>query len=108
MGQKVPPGLFKRGNTWHIAKTIAGEKIRESCQTGDLEEAERYMMHRAEEIRQAVIYGVRPKRTFRQAATRYLDEGTKASLNRDAALLTRIIRRVNKEKYVLPVNPMIW
>ena len=87
MGQKVPPGLIKRGETWHIQKAIAGQRIRESCGTGHLKEAERYLAHRMEEIRQAKIYGVRPKRTFREAATRYLREETKASINRDVDLL---------------------
>ena len=40
-----------------------------------------------EEVRQAEVYGVRPKRTFREAATKYLNEATKASLQRDASLL---------------------
>ena len=37
-----------------------------------------------EEVRQAEVYGVRPKRTWREAATRYLSEGTKATLREDA------------------------
>ncbi len=40
-----------------------------------------------EQIRQAEVYGVRPTRTFRQAATKYLNEATKASIDRDAELL---------------------
>ena len=44
-----------------------------------------------EEIRQAEVYGNRPKRTFFMAATRYLDEGTKASLDKDAWALKRIM-----------------
>jgi len=43
-----------------------------------------------EQIRQAEIYGVRPKRTFREAATKYLNEAEKASLNKDAWCLKRI------------------
>lgn len=39
---------------------------------------------RIEEIRQATIYGVRPKRTFRQAATKYLNESRKVSIDQDA------------------------
>ena len=31
-----------------------------------------------EQIRNAEIYGVRPKRTFREAATKYLNEATKS------------------------------
>jgi integrase len=87
MGPKVPPGLIKRGDVWHIRKAISGKRIRESCGTGNLKEAEQYLAHRMEEVRQAAIYGVRPKRTFREAATRYLREETKASINRDVALL---------------------
>lgn len=37
-------------------------------------------MHRVEQVRNAVIYGIRPKRTFRDAAIRYLDESSKSSL----------------------------
>jgi integrase len=40
-----------------------------------------------EEIRQAEIYGVRPKRIWREAATKYLNEGTKATLGEDARQL---------------------
>ena len=87
MGQKVPPGLIKRGDVWHIQKTIAGKRIRESTGTSNLGEAERYLAYRIEEIRQAALYGVRPKRTFREAAIRYLREEKKASLKRDVELL---------------------
>ncbi|MEW6114150.1 MAG: site-specific integrase [Thermodesulfobacteriota bacterium] len=87
MGQKVPPGLINRGGTWHINKTVAGQRIRESTSTGDLAEAERYLAHRMEEVRLAVLYGVRPKRTFREAATRYLSEATKSSIEGDARQL---------------------
>lgn len=87
MGQKVPPGLIKRGDVWHIQKTIAGKRIRESTGTGSLAEAERYLTHRTEEIRNAVIYGIRPRRTFREAATKYLNESSKASLRIDKVQL---------------------
>ncbi len=40
-----------------------------------------------EQIRQAEIYGVRPKRSFRQAATKYLKEAQKATLWIDALQL---------------------
>jgi integrase len=41
-----------------------------------------------EEIRQAEVYGVRPKRTFRQAATKYLNEATKTTVAEDARQLS--------------------
>jgi integrase len=43
-----------------------------------------------EENRQATVYGVRPKRTFREAATKYLLEAQKESL-KDAALHLKIL-----------------
>lgn len=43
-----------------------------------------------EEHRQATVYGVRPSRTFREAATKYLLEAQKASL-KDAALHLKIL-----------------
>lgn len=87
MARKQVPGLIKRGETWHIDKIIRRIRACESTGTSNLEEAEKYPVHRTEEIRQAEVYGVRPKRTFRRAATRYLGEATKASLDRDAQLL---------------------
>ncbi len=50
---------------------ILGQRICESTGSNSLEEAEIYLAKRIEEIRQAKIYGVRPKRTFRQAALKY-------------------------------------
>ena len=76
---------------WHVQKTIGnGRRLRESTGTSDLTEAERYLAHRIEEIRNAEIYGIRPKRTFREAATKYLQETEKASLAKDAWCLERI------------------
>jgi integrase len=87
MGQKVPPGLIKRGKIWYIRKSIAGRKIQESTGTSDIKEAERFLAHRVEQIRNAEIYGIRPKRTFREAAIRYLEEENKASMRCEAIQL---------------------
>ncbi len=82
------PGLVKRGNIWHINKKVNGCRISESTGSSSLEEAERYLVHRLEQIRQASVYGIRPKRTFREAATRYLLENQhKASIKEDARWL---------------------
>jgi integrase len=43
-----------------------------------------------EELRQVQCYGARPKRTWREAATRYLLEKQKASLPRDAICLKQL------------------
>lgn len=44
-------------------------------------------MHLVEEHRQATVYGVRPTRTFREAATKHLLESQKSSLKDDALQL---------------------
>ncbi len=78
------PGLVKVGEVWHIDKRIRGRRLCESCRTSDREEAEAYLSHRIEAIRRSELYGERPRRSFRLAATKYLVEGTKRSLSRDA------------------------
>jgi integrase len=84
MGRKKTPGLVKRNGIWHIDKRLHGRRLCESTGTGDIEEAEQFLARRVDQLRQAAVYGVRPVRTFRQAATKYLNEGTKRSLDRDA------------------------
>lgn len=97
MGRKVSPGLIKRGNLWHIQKRILGHRIRESTGAESLSEAESYLARRIEEIRQASIYGVRPKRTFKEAATKYLLENQhKASIADDANHLKLVCRFIGK------------
>ena len=75
MGRRKSPGLQKRGRIWWIDKKIKGYgRVAESCGTCDLAEAERYLTHRLEEIRHAMVYGIRPTRTFQQAAIKYLND----------------------------------
>jgi len=77
----------QKGGVWYVNKRFRGQRIRESTGSSDLTEAEKYLVHRLEQIRQAEVYGVRPKRTWRQAATKYLQEATKATLGEDARQL---------------------
>ncbi len=82
MGRKRTSGLLNRKGIWHIDKKILGQRLCESTGSASLEEAEIYLAKRIEEIRQAKIYGVRPKRTFRQAAMKYVEENKhKASIH---------------------------
>ena len=74
MGRKRSPGLRNRGGIWHIEKQILGCKIHESTGASILEEAELILARRIEEIRQAKLFGVRPKRIFREAATKFLED----------------------------------
>jgi len=89
MGQKRPPGLIKQGKTWHIDKRIRGYgRLCESCGTSNLTDAIDYLAYRLREIREHQLYGVRPKRIFREAATRFLEENMhKRSISRDAQAL---------------------
>ena len=88
MGRKKMPGLQKRGGFWCIDKKIFGQRICESTQTNLLEEAEKYLARRIENLRQVAIYGARPKRKFREAATKFLMENQhKKSIQSDAEQL---------------------
>lgn len=90
MGRKKVAGLISRKGTWHIDKVIRGRRLCESTGTSDLEEAEEFLARRMEQIRQAEVFGVRPQRTFRMAATKYLREATKVTLREDADHLKRL------------------
>lgn len=74
MARKTITGLSQRNGIWHIDKRINGERLYESTGVSDRAEAEKYLIHRLEQIRQRKVYGVRQVRTFREAATRYLLE----------------------------------
>ncbi|WP_259538915.1 tyrosine-type recombinase/integrase [Pseudomonas sp. HD6515] len=55
-------------------KVYKGERIRESTGTGDREEAEQYLIHKLEQLRQRKVYGIRQVHTWEEAAMRYLLE----------------------------------
>jgi integrase len=95
MGRKRTPGLQKRGEFWVIDKKVFGRRLCESTGTSDLEEAEKYLARRLEEIRQAIVYGVRPKRSFMEAATKFLMENQhKRSLRDDAGRLRELVKYI--------------
>ena len=74
MGRKKTVGLYLRKRVWHIDKQIRGIRICESTVTCHFAEAEAYLANKTEEVRHTALYGVRPKRAFWQAATKYLNE----------------------------------
>lgn len=91
MGRKKAPGLYLRGGVWHIDKFVRGRRICESTGESDLAKAEEHLARRIEEARQASVFGVRPKRTFRSSATRYLQENQdKRSIESDAHHLRQL------------------
>ncbi len=95
MGRKRTPGLYKRGEFWQIDKKIFGHRLCESTGASELEEAEKYLARRSEEVRQASVYGVRPKRTFQEAATKFLMENQhKRSIHSDAGRLKVLVKYI--------------
>ena len=92
MGRKRVSGLIMRGGTWHIDKWVFGRRICQSAGTARLEEAEKMLARVMEEARQAQIYGVRPARTFEQAAAKYvLEHEHKRSLQDDVSRLKGLL-----------------
>ena len=74
MGNQRTSGLTKRGGIWHIDKRFRGARICESTGTGDFRHAEEYLAKRVVELRETKLYGARELRSFRSAATKYLQE----------------------------------
>jgi integrase len=91
MAQRKPPGLTLRGGVWHIDKDLYGTRICESTGTSELKEAVTILARRIEEVRASRFFGARIPRTFREAATRFLEENQhKRSLERDARSLAAL------------------
>lgn len=74
MARKTITGLYAHDGIWRINKVVRGHRIHESTGTSSRPEAEKYLIHRLEQLRQELIYGVRVTHTFKQAATRYVKE----------------------------------
>jgi site-specific recombinase XerD len=91
------PGLLQRGKYWAIDKKVFGRRIRETTGTSSYEEAEAILARRIEDTRQAVIFGVRPKRIFKEAAVKYIKENQhKDSIESDVSKLRVIGPYVNE------------
>ena len=92
MGRTKTAGLRcdPQSGIWRIDKRIRGYgRLYESTGSCDLEEAERYLNRRLEQLRQASVYGVRQKRKWREAATRYLMDFHRPSLTACCVLTPR-------------------
>ena len=98
MGRNKAPGLIRRGGVWHVEKCIGGTRLRGSTGTRELAEAEAILAAKVEAHRKALIFGVRPERSWRQAATKYLTEepADKASLPSEAQLLRVLDRYIGE------------
>lgn len=91
---KMIRGLNKRfrvdgSHIWYIDKRVKRYgRLCESTGTADRKEAERYLLHRLHELREVLVYGERPTRTFKEAAEKYLAENRgKKTIKRDTGTL---------------------
>jgi integrase len=98
MGRKRVPGLFMRAGIWHVDKRVLGRRVCQSTGTAQLEEAERYLARLMEATRQAHVYGVRPSRTFEEAAAKFvLENRHKRSLDDDILQLGLLMPWIGRE-----------
>ena len=92
MGRKRIPGLIWRDGVWHVDKRICGRRVCQSTGTAELKEAETYLARLMEQTRQAQVYGVRPARTFEQAAAKFvLENQQKRSIGDDVMHLKQLV-----------------
>jgi integrase len=86
MGRKRTPGLFLRGEVWHIDKRTkyAPEgRLRESTGETELEEAEAYLARHLAELKDAAVHGKRISHSFEEAAVRFITEYSHLASIRD-------------------------
>ena len=101
MGKKRKPaaGLYVRNGKWFVDKWVRGRRIHGSTGTANSEEAKQVIARVIEEDRQASVYGVRPTRTFSQAAIKYLEDQAEMnarSFERNAQDLRLIVQWVGE------------
>lgn len=97
MGRKTIPGLIWRGGVWHVDKRICGRRVCQSTGTSEIQEAERFLARLMEQTRQAHVYGVRPSRTFEQAAAKFvLENQHKRSIGDDVCRLKDLMPFIGK------------
>jgi integrase len=86
MGNQRTSGLTKRAGIWHIDKQFRGARICESTGTGEIGQGQQYLAKRIIELRETKLYGARELRSFRTAATKYLQEYNHKKRIKDDAL----------------------
>ena len=97
MGHKRMPGLRFANGLWHIQKAVRGYgTLRECTGTTQLEEAERYLVRRLEQIRQQVVFGARPVRYFADAAAKFIEEDLTKRRDDSAAWLKQTMPFIGK------------
>jgi integrase len=85
-------GIYRdRQGNWWVDKVYRGTRLRQ-CFGQNLEEAQSWLIHQLEQLRQSHLFGVRAKRTFDDAAAKYLlDHQDKVSIESDIYHLERLM-----------------
>lgn len=85
-------GIYRdKQSDWWVDKVYRGTRLRQ-CFGQDLAEAQNWLVYQLEQLRQSHLFGLRAKRTFDEAAARYLlDHQEKVSLKNDIYLLESLI-----------------
>jgi len=80
---------------WCVDRIYKGSRLRNRFES--FEEAQGWLIFQLEQLRQIHLYGIRPKKTFDEAAAKYLlDHQEKVSLNQDIYLLDRLVPFIGK------------
>ena len=99
MARKRRPGLRKRGEYWHIEKVIKGHRIYESTGETNYQRAEAYYDSRINDIRQAIVYGIRPQVTFEEAVEKFLrDDCPTKSLERAGYAFDNVLPHIGEQR----------
>jgi hypothetical protein len=98
MGRTRYPKLRERNGHWHInGLRIKGHgALYESIGKCSREEAEAYYLKRVSEIRQGVMFGTRPKRTFRERQAVLETEQWKPGAKACACPMTRFRKELTR------------
>ena len=90
-------GIYRdRQGNWWVDKVYRGTRLRQ-CFGQHLEEAQSWLIHQLEQQRQSHLYGARAKRTFDEAATKYLlEHEDKISIGSDIYHLERLMPWIGK------------
>lgn len=80
---------------WRIDRIYKGTRLRNRFES--FEEAESWLIFQLEQLRQIHLFGIHPKRTFDEAAAKYLlDHQDKVSLQQDIYQLERLMPFIGK------------
>jgi len=80
---------------WCVDRIYKGTRLRNRFKS--FKEAESWLIFQLEQLRQIHLFGIRPKKTFDEAAAKYLlDHQEKVSLPQDIYLLERLVPFIGK------------